>query len=278
MDQVLGERGGEIAADRARGRLSGVGGTHHRAHDLPGVLGTLDDEHQRRRAGDELDELPVEALALVLGVVLGRGVAIDRPQLGGNQLQALGLEAGEDLTGEAALHGVGLGDDECPVHEAGEVTGRGNRSRDTSALRPSLPGVRLKDEITIAAPAETVWALTLDIERWPETTSTMTEITRLDHGPLAVGSRARVKQPAQRPRVWTVTRLEPNRYEWEARLGSIRMRGGHHVTPTDGGCTNRLTLDLEGFGSSLFGRLVGRSLTKALRTENEGFKTAAESR
>ena len=25
-----------------------------------------------------------------------------------------------------------------------------------------------------------------------------------------------------------------------------------HVTPTDGGCTNRLTLDLEGFGSSLF--------------------------
>ena len=74
---------------------------------------------------------------------------------------------------------------------AGEIV-----PRDTSALRP---GVRLKDEITIAAPAETVWALTLDIERWPEATSTMTEIvTRLDHGPLrsAAGPRYLAQRPA----------------------------------------------------------------------------------
>ncbi len=137
--------------------------------------------------------------------------------------------------------------------------------------------MRLENEIDIAAPGETVWALTLDVERWPDLTPTMTEITRLDDGPLAVGSQARVKQPAQRARVWTVTRLEPNHYEWDAAMGPIRMRGGHHITPTDTGCTNRLTLDLEGFGSGLFGLVAKRTLAKALQTENEGFKAAAES-
>ncbi len=136
--------------------------------------------------------------------------------------------------------------------------------------------MRLENEIDIAAPAETVWALTVDIEGWPEITPTMTEVTRLDDGPIAVGSQARVKQPAQRARVWTVTRLEPNHYEWDATFGSIRMRGGHHVSPADGGCTNRLTLDLDGFGGGLFGRVAGRTLAKALQTENEGFKAAAE--
>lgn len=138
--------------------------------------------------------------------------------------------------------------------------------------------MRLENEITIAAPAETVWALTLDVERWPDVTPTMTEITRLDDGPLAVGSQARVKQPAQRARVWTVTRLDPNHYEWDANMGPIRMRGGHHVTPTDTGCTNLLTLDLEGFGSGLVGVLAKRTLAKALDQENEGFKKGAEAR
>ncbi len=137
--------------------------------------------------------------------------------------------------------------------------------------------MRLENEIAIAAPAETVWALTLDVERWPEISPTMTEITRLDDGPLAVGSQARVKQPAQRARVWTVTRLEPNHYEWDATMGPIRLRGGHHVTPTDTGCTNLLTLDVDGFGSGLFALLAKGTLAKALQQENEGFKDAAES-
>ena len=137
--------------------------------------------------------------------------------------------------------------------------------------------MRLENEIDIAAPSETVWALTLDVEGWPEVTPTMTEITRLDDGPLAVGSQARVKQPAQRARVWTVTRLDPNHYEWDAKMGPIRMRGGHHVTPTDTGCTNLLALDLEGLGSGLFGLVAKRTLAKALQQENEGFKAAAES-
>ena len=136
--------------------------------------------------------------------------------------------------------------------------------------------MHLENEIAVAAPAEMVWTLTLDVERWPDITPTMTEISRLDEGPVAVGSQARVRQPAQRARVWTVTRLEPNHFEWDAEMGPIHMRGGHHITPTQAGCTNRLTLDLEGFGSGLFGRVARRALAKALQQENEGFKAAAE--
>lgn len=137
--------------------------------------------------------------------------------------------------------------------------------------------MRFEHHLVINAPVDTVWALTLDVERWPESTPTITEIVRLDEGPLAVGSRARIKQPGQGPRVWTVSRLEaPNEFEWGTSLGPVRMRGGHHLAPAGEGCRNTLTLELEGFGSRLLGRLAGKKLLEAIARENEGFKATAE--
>lgn len=137
--------------------------------------------------------------------------------------------------------------------------------------------MHLQHELLIDAPIERVWALTLDVERWPDATPTMTEVTRLDDGPFGVGSQARIKQPAQSARVWTVTRLvEPTCFEWETTLGPLRLRGGHHLSAEGDGCRNLLTLDVEGFGSGLFGLIAGRSLRKAIATENEGFKAVAE--
>lgn len=137
--------------------------------------------------------------------------------------------------------------------------------------------MHLQHELLIDAPVDRVWALTLDVERWPEATPTMTEVTRLDDGAFGVGSQARIKQPAQSARVWTVTRLdEPSHFEWETTLGPLRLRGGHHLTAEGDGCRNLLTLDVEGFGSGLFGLVAGRSLRTAIATENEGFKRVAE--
>lgn len=137
--------------------------------------------------------------------------------------------------------------------------------------------MRFDHDLLIQAPVETVWDLTLDVERWPETTPTITEVVRLDDGPLAVGSRARIKQPAQSARVWTVSRLEhPHEFEWGTSFGPVRMVGGHHLAPEGDGCRNRLSLEVTGFGSRVLWLLAGRAMRKAIVTENEGFKAAAE--
>ncbi len=135
----------------------------------------------------------------------------------------------------------------------------------------------LRSELLIQAEPERVWALTLDVERWPELTPTMTEVVRLDDGPLAVGSRARITQPGQRPATWTVSRLEPGvAFEWWTKVGPVTMTGGHHLRPDPRGCVNLLTLDITGRGAGLVGRLVGRRVGEAIERENRGFKQEAE--
>ena len=136
--------------------------------------------------------------------------------------------------------------------------------------------MRYQDELLIQAPIERVWALTLDVERWPDATPTITEVARLDDGPFGIGSQARIKQPAQSARVWTVTRLEePVCFEWETTVGPIRLRGGHHLSAEGDGCRNRLTLDIRGFGSLLHAPPAARIYPHSLPTELAGFNDVA---
>lgn len=99
--------------------------------------------------------------------------------------------------------------------------------------------MRLVDTIDIAAPAERVWPLTENVEAWPSFSPTMTRIERLDDAPIALGSRARVEQPAQRPAVWTVTRFEAGGEHAHPRavgrhsegVGHARRPGAAHLAP-----------------------------------------------
>src|SRR5436309_3041276 len=75
----------------------------------------LEHERERRRRGDELDQLAEERLLVVLGVVLLGERAVDRQQPAGAHAQPAGLEAAEDLSGETALDGVRLDQDECAL-------------------------------------------------------------------------------------------------------------------------------------------------------------------
>jgi uncharacterized membrane protein len=137
----------------------------------------------------------------------------------------------------------------------------------------------IASDLIIDATIEEVWALTVDVEGWPDTTPTMTRIERLDDGPLRVGSQARVVQPKQRPTVWTVTALEaPHTFEWATKVLGVTMVGSHHLVALDGGarCRNELRLRLSGFGSGLLRRVLGRTFRSAIETENQGFKRAAE--
>ena len=139
--------------------------------------------------------------------------------------------------------------------------------------------MQLRHEVVIDAPAPVVWALTVDVESWPQVTPTMSSVSRLDDEPFGVGSRARVKQPKLRAAVWTVTRFEPGSvFEWSTRTMGMTMTGGHHLEAIDDGhCRNVLTLTASGPTATLLGWLLSRPMRAAIATENAGFKRAAES-
>lgn len=137
--------------------------------------------------------------------------------------------------------------------------------------------MRIENTVNIDAPVELVWELTLDVEAWPKHTPTMSEVQRVEQSPIAVGSAVRIKQPAQRARVWTVSELEPGRrFSWSTRTMGTAMTGTHALVATASGTTQTLSIDIEGRLSRLVGALIGRPIAKAIATENLGFKAAAE--
>jgi uncharacterized protein YndB with AHSA1/START domain len=128
----------------------------------------------------------------------------------------------------------------------------------------------------IPAPVASVWRLTTDITAWPTFMPTVQRVERLDSGPLRVGSSARIKQPAQTPAVWTVTRLEPMReFTWQTRRMGLRMTGRHLLEPVTGGTRNTLIIDVTGRGAGLFAALLGGAIRRTIRTENAAFQQAA---
>ena len=139
--------------------------------------------------------------------------------------------------------------------------------------------MHVEHSTVVKAAPEVVWALTTDVERLPEVTPTITSAERLDDGPLRVGSQARLVQPRQRPRVWTVDRLDaPTHFEWSAPLGPFTVVGRHVIEAVPEGCRNTLSVELRGRGASLAGLLLRKPFNEAMQQESEGFRRAAEAR
>jgi uncharacterized membrane protein len=137
--------------------------------------------------------------------------------------------------------------------------------------------VRFENSLVIDAPAPVVWDLTVDVTGWPALTATMQRVERLDSGPVRVGSRARVKQPAQAAAVWTVTDLEPGRrFVWQTTRLGMTMTASHLVEDLGGQCRNTLLLDVTGPGARLFGLLLGAAIRRSLAIENQGFRSRAQ--
>jgi len=138
----------------------------------------------------------------------------------------------------------------------------------------------IEDELLINAPVDAVWQLTTDVEAWPQLSpTTMTRVERLDavDGPMHVGSQARIKQPGQRPAVWTVTDYRPNAsFVWETAVYGIKTVATHTLSEVDGSCRNQLRIEMTGRGSKLLGRLLAGRVRKTISTENRCFKAKAE--
>ena len=131
--------------------------------------------------------------------------------------------------------------------------------------------------VGIKAAPDRVLAVLLDIERWPEWTSTMTSVRRIDDGPFGVGSRARIRQPGLLPAIWLVTEIDGARgFEWITRSPGVQLKAGHLVEAAGAG--SRATLSLR--SSGLFGPLVARFYRglslRYLAIEAEGLRNRCE--
>jgi uncharacterized membrane protein len=130
----------------------------------------------------------------------------------------------------------------------------------------------------VDTPAEDVWGLFTDVERWPTMIDSYESVRRLDSGPLRVGSEAIIKQPRLPRTRWKVTQLQPGRaFVWETASPGITTAAGHLVEPHGQGAMITLTLRQHGPGTRLAQLLLGRRTRRYLSMEIEGFRRTAES-
>jgi uncharacterized membrane protein len=128
------------------------------------------------------------------------------------------------------------------------------------------------------APAEKVWGLFMDVERWPTMIKSYESVRRLATGPLRVGSEAIVKQPRLPRARWKVTELQAGRsFVWETVSPGITTAGGHLVEPHGQAVMITLTLRQHGPLARLAQVLLGRRTRRYLSMEMEGFRRTAES-
>jgi uncharacterized membrane protein len=134
--------------------------------------------------------------------------------------------------------------------------------------------------VEIDAPPQDVWAVLVDVERWPEWTDSIDTVSWLDESDARVGSRARVKQPGMPALTWTVTELDPGHgFDWQTSSAGVTTLGTHTIAPLGEG-RSRLTLGLRQSGAlaGLVGALTGSRTRRFVQMEAAGLKRAAESR
>ena len=131
--------------------------------------------------------------------------------------------------------------------------------------------------VEIAASPERVWVVMSDIERWPEWTPTVNRIRRLDDGPLAPGTRARIRQPKLPPAVWRVISVDEGReFTWVTRGPGVSVTAGHRVEPLEGGSRATLSIRFSGFLGPLVAWLTRGLNDRYLALEASGLKRWSE--
>jgi hypothetical protein len=133
--------------------------------------------------------------------------------------------------------------------------------------------------VDIAAPPDVVWSVMSDAERWHEWTPSVRGIRMLDKGPLAIGSRALIRQPKFPPAVWKVTGLEPGRsFTWKTGAPGMWAYGRHSVAAIPGGSRATLHLHYEGPLGRLLARMTRDITNRYLGYEAAGLKKRSEER
>jgi uncharacterized membrane protein len=135
-----------------------------------------------------------------------------------------------------------------------------------------------EDSIEIDAPAQLVWEVFSDVERWPEWTPSVTSLVGRDGTKLAVGKRFSIKQPGLSKLVWRVTDIDPGlSWTWVQRAPGAFASARHDViAQPDGRTLVRQQLDQRGVLGSLVARLMVNKTKRFLQLEAEGLKSRSE--
>ena len=137
--------------------------------------------------------------------------------------------------------------------------------------------VRFQTNEPIRASIHHVWTVLADFERWPEWTSSITRIERLDSRPLGIGTRVRIQQPQLRPAIWVITGWAPGHsFTWEITAPGVRVAGSHILAPSEEGCLLTLTLNFHGWLGITAAYLKRQLTQRYMRLEAEGLKARSE--
>jgi uncharacterized membrane protein len=135
-----------------------------------------------------------------------------------------------------------------------------------------------EDSIEIDAPAQLVWEVFSDVQRWPEWTASVTSLVGKDGANLAVGKRFSIKQPGMSKLVWKVTEIDRgSSWTWVQRSPGVLVTARHWVTAQPGGRTLvRQQLEQRGVLGALVGRMMIKKTKRFLELEAQGLKARSE--
>jgi uncharacterized membrane protein len=136
--------------------------------------------------------------------------------------------------------------------------------------------VEIETTVEIDSPPDRVWRVMIDVERWPEWTRSIDSVRLLDGQSLAVGARARIKQPRVPALTWKVTELTPERgFVWQTRGIGFDTVGSHTIEPSGGGSRVTLNVKQTGVLSKLMPWIKAMS-RRYIDIEAQGLKTRSE--
>jgi len=133
-------------------------------------------------------------------------------------------------------------------------------------------------ETEINASAELVWASLRDVERWPEWTPTVTSVRLRTPPPLALGSRALIRQPKLPPALWRIVELDDSlrSFTWVNSAPGVRVIAKHSVVPFGERSLVMLSLRFDGLLAGILGLATRKLNNRYLAMEAQGLKSRVE--